>query len=39
LIILASAAGKQKKEYKTEELKRLQEILKKEKSHIRKPKQ
>lgn len=35
----ASAAGKQKKEYKTEELKRLQEILKKEKSHIRKPKQ
>lgn len=35
----ASQSGKQKKEYKTEELRRLQEVLKKEKSHIRKPRQ
>ncbi|XP_076082892.1 uncharacterized protein LOC143053955 isoform X3 [Mytilus galloprovincialis] len=35
----ASQSGKQKKEYKTEELRRLQEVLKKDKSHIRKPRQ
>ena len=34
----ASNAGKQKKEYKTEELRRLQDILRKEKSQIKKPK-
>lgn len=35
----ASNSGKAKKEYKTEELRRLQEVLRKERSHIRKPRQ